>query len=199
MTEHYYVRRFGVVAIEKGFITQDQLNEALKAQVEENVVKHEHRFVGSILLGLGYMTREEIIEVLETSETEKRIMGGEMKLRADLSGAKLCGAYLNRADFREAYLREADLRRARVRGANLAKTYLGGANLAKADLTEADFEEAKLRRANFRRANLTRARGLTLDQISKVKTLYQAKLDLELKEQIREEYPHLLENPKARQ
>jgi len=198
MTKHYYVRRFGVVAIEKGFITQDQLNEALKAQVEENVEKHEHRFVGTILFGLSYITREEIIEVLETAEMEKRIMSGEMKLRADLSGAKLCGAYLNRADFREAYLREADLRRAKLRGANLAKTYLGGANLAQADLSEANFEEAKLRRATFRRANLTRARGLTLGQISKVKTLYQAKLDPKLMEQIKEEYPHLLENPKAK-
>jgi hypothetical protein len=198
MTKQYYVRRFGVVAIEKGFITQDQLNEALKAQVEENVKKHEHRFVGTLLLGLGYITREEIIEVLETAEMEKRIMGGEIKLRADLSGAKLCGAYLNRADFHEAYLREADLRRARLRGANLAKTYLGGANLAQADLTEANFEETKLRRANLRRATLTRPRGLTLDQISKVKTLYQAKLDPGLMEQIKEEYPHLLENPKAK-
>ena len=84
------------------------------------------------------------------------------------------------------------------RGADLGDADLGGANLAKANLMEANLNEANLRRVTFRRANLTRARNLTLDQISKVKTLYQAKLDPKLHVQIKEEYPHLLDNPKAR-
>jgi len=37
---------------------------------------------------------------------------------------------------------------------------------------------------------------LSINKLSKVKTLYKAKLDPELIEQVKDKYPHLLEEPK---
>jgi hypothetical protein len=57
--------RFGVVAVEKGFITSDQLMEALKIQVEDNLKSAEHRLIGMILMDMGLLTLEQIDEVLQ--------------------------------------------------------------------------------------------------------------------------------------
>ena len=43
-------KRFGTIAIEKGFITKEQLIDALRTQVEEEVEQGAHRFIGSILI-----------------------------------------------------------------------------------------------------------------------------------------------------
>jgi hypothetical protein len=45
-------------------------------------------------------------------------------------------------------------------------------------------------------ANLWGIYGLTIEQLSKVKSLYDAKLDPVLMAQVKEKYPHLLEGPK---
>jgi hypothetical protein len=45
-------------------------------------------------------------------------------------------------------------------------------------------------------ATLTGAENLTIEQLSKVKTLFLAKLDPELLEQVKKCCPHLLEKPK---
>ena len=37
--------------------------------------------------------------------------------------------------------------------------------------------------------------GLNIEQLSEVKTLYEAELDPELMEQVKDEYPHLLKRP----
>ena len=44
--------------------------------------------------------------------------------------------------------------------------------------------------------SLTVSRNLTIEQLSKVKTLYEAELDSTLLQQIKKEYSHLLERPK---
>jgi hypothetical protein len=59
-------RRFGTVALNKGFINVDQLIEALAVQVKENVEKKRNRPLGEILEGLGYMKDREIKEILES-------------------------------------------------------------------------------------------------------------------------------------
>lgn len=69
---------------------------------------------------------------------------------ADLSGAELRAANLNRADMREANLIGADLS-----GANLRKANLGLASLVGVDLTGADLTEANLSTTTFHKANLT--------------------------------------------
>jgi len=101
--------------------------------------------------------------------------------RPDFIEANLKGANLKGANLREAYLEKA----------NLTEAYLGKANLEEANLREANLSEAHLEKANLRGAT-----NLTIDQLSTVKTLYKVVgLDSTLFEQVRENYPHLLEKP----
>jgi hypothetical protein len=58
-------KRFGVIAVEKGFINADQLFEAMTIQLKENLDRGEHRLLGKILFDLGYMNPEQINEVLD--------------------------------------------------------------------------------------------------------------------------------------
>jgi hypothetical protein len=58
-------KRFGVIAVEKGFINKEQLFEALTVQAEENLEQNTHRLIGVILHELGYITVKQIEEILE--------------------------------------------------------------------------------------------------------------------------------------
>ena len=62
--------RFGVTAIKKGFITKDQLLEALGIQIEDELKGMELRLIGSILYGMNYLTVEKINEVLNVMSKE---------------------------------------------------------------------------------------------------------------------------------
>lgn len=62
----YYEKQFGIIAIEKGFITSDELIDALKTQVEEDVEIGTHRLIGEILLDKDYITATQIENVLNT-------------------------------------------------------------------------------------------------------------------------------------
>ena len=59
-------KRFGTIAIEKGFISLDHLLEALKIQVTENLEGIQHRLIGQILLEKGCITNIQINEVLRS-------------------------------------------------------------------------------------------------------------------------------------
>ena len=61
-------RRFGIVAVERGFVTPKQIQEALEIQVRENIEKKKHRFIGTILVDQGYMKHSQISEVLKALE-----------------------------------------------------------------------------------------------------------------------------------
>ena len=61
-------RRFGIVAVEKGFVSPEQIREALEIQVTENVEKKKHRFIGTILVDEGYMNHSQISDVLKAME-----------------------------------------------------------------------------------------------------------------------------------
>jgi len=56
--------RFGLIAIRKGFITQDHLIRAFEIQVLEEIEFGTHRKVGEILLGQDLLTTEQVEEVL---------------------------------------------------------------------------------------------------------------------------------------
>ena len=43
-------KRFGILAVEKGFVSPEQIREALEIQVRENIEKKKHRFIGTILV-----------------------------------------------------------------------------------------------------------------------------------------------------
>lgn len=60
-----YEKRFGAIAVEAGFITLEQLLEAMRIQVTEDVMGKRHRPIGQIFFELGYMTDSQIEEVLD--------------------------------------------------------------------------------------------------------------------------------------
>jgi len=139
--------------------------------------------------------------------------GGDEGEMADLSEANLSGANLNEANLFDSILSEANLSDADLSGADLSDADLNDANLSNANLRGADLSIANLNHANLSDANLSGAnlsltflsganlrgadlrRVIGLELLSNVKTLYKAKLDPELKEQVRKKYPHLLEEP----
>lgn len=57
--------RFGKVAVDKGFITMEQMLNAIEAQVKENIAFGTHRKIGLILLEQGHITSTQIDEVLK--------------------------------------------------------------------------------------------------------------------------------------
>lgn len=57
-------KRFGFVAVELGFTTTDQLFEALKTQVKEELEGGKRQLIGQILYKKGYITSIQIDEVL---------------------------------------------------------------------------------------------------------------------------------------
>jgi hypothetical protein len=59
-------KRFGTIAIDMGFITQEQLVEALTIQVRDNIMKKPHRMIGEILVDQGWLTEDQRQEVLKT-------------------------------------------------------------------------------------------------------------------------------------
>jgi hypothetical protein len=58
--------RFGVVAIQKGFVTLQQAADALGIQVKENSLEGKHRPIGQILLEQGLISQSQIDEVLKS-------------------------------------------------------------------------------------------------------------------------------------
>jgi len=65
MAEGILDKRFGAVAIDKGFISLEQLFDAMKIQIRENTEGIEHRLIGQILWEKGYISSEQINEVLK--------------------------------------------------------------------------------------------------------------------------------------
>ena len=59
-------KRFGTIAIEKGFVELEHLFEAMDIQIRENLEGVEHRLIGQILWEKGYMTTEQIDEVVKS-------------------------------------------------------------------------------------------------------------------------------------
>ncbi len=126
--------------------------------------------------------------------------------KAFLNGINLQGASPVLANFERVNLSGANLEDTNLMNANLGRTNLKDANLMNANLLsaylgDAHFEGTNLKGANFEDANLEYAelkgaKNLTVDQLSKVKTLYDAELDPELEIPLREKYPALFEEPK---
>jgi hypothetical protein len=58
-------KRFGTIAIEKGYITDKDVIEALEIQNQEKLEKKKHRLLGQILVNKGCITEEQVIEILD--------------------------------------------------------------------------------------------------------------------------------------
>ena len=72
MTTKHFEKRFGMVAVEKGFVTTEQVVEAIEIQVEENMAQKKHRFIGTVLVDQGYMRHSQIQEVLTAMDIPDR-------------------------------------------------------------------------------------------------------------------------------
>ncbi len=57
-------KRFGQIAVEKGYITKEELCQALNIQIEENLHGRKHRLLGRILLELGLIDMQKMEDVL---------------------------------------------------------------------------------------------------------------------------------------
>jgi hypothetical protein len=65
-------KRFGNISVALGFITADQLIEAIKTQVTEELSMGEHRLIGTILLEQKLITSWQLEEVLATMEKVRK-------------------------------------------------------------------------------------------------------------------------------
>jgi hypothetical protein len=63
---HKNPKRFGQVAVEKGFLDETHILEALEIQARDKNEGKEHRLVGAILVDEGYLTEDQVAEILET-------------------------------------------------------------------------------------------------------------------------------------
>ena len=66
MTIERIERRFGVTAVESGYATVDQILEAIRVQIMEDMDRGMHRIVGEILIDQGVMNPGQINDVLKT-------------------------------------------------------------------------------------------------------------------------------------
>jgi uncharacterized protein YjbI with pentapeptide repeats len=111
--------------------------------------------------------------------------------RTNLTEAKLSEAILKKADLYEAILGGAFLNAADLTGANLYNAHLHRANLSGANLDGANLSGAVLSNTNLRGA-----KGLSVGQICRAKTLHNIdSSNLTLIRQIRSKCPKLLEEP----
>lgn len=58
--------RFGVIAVKNGFISREQLFEALKIQLAEDLKGAKHRLIGEILRVKEYITEAQLDKVVES-------------------------------------------------------------------------------------------------------------------------------------
>src|SRR5690242_16563385 len=106
---------------------------------------------------------------------------------SNLNQANLQGAYASGANFKDSFLIKSNFDGAFLIKANFSNAFLMEANLQNCYLMGADFENASLYKADLRGA-----KGLTVEQLAKVKTLYLARFDDEILEQIKTNLPELV-------
>lgn len=107
---------------------------------------------------------------------------------SNLNQANLSNAYASGANFKDSFLIKANFESAFLIKTNFNNAFLMEANLQNCYLMGADFENASLYKADLRGA-----KGLSIEQLSKVKTLYLARFDDEILDQIKTSLPELVD------
>jgi hypothetical protein len=59
-------KRFGITALEKGFVTSGQVMGAMEIQIVEDIVGKEHRRLGEIMVEQRFMKKSQVEEVLQS-------------------------------------------------------------------------------------------------------------------------------------
>jgi uncharacterized protein YjbI with pentapeptide repeats len=125
---------------------------------------------------------------LKGTDLQKAKLAGTDLYRANLNQANLKKVILTSANLSYADLSESELCDADLKGADLENVNLDGADLQRADL-----DGANLRNASLWFTDLRSVKGLKLEQILQVKTLFQARgLPTELRGLINQMKPELL-------
>src|SRR5690242_4456480 len=106
---------------------------------------------------------------------------------SNLNQVNLKNGYASGANFKDAFLIKAQFEGAFLIKANFSNAYLMESSLCNCYLMGADFENASLYKADLRGA-----KGLTIEQLSKAKTLYLAKFDDDILEQVKTQIPELV-------
>lgn len=57
-------RRFGAIAVQKGFVSVEQVKKAMADQIEDDMNGREHRLLGTILYDNGAISESQIEMVL---------------------------------------------------------------------------------------------------------------------------------------
>lgn len=203
------VNIFAAYIREKSSINE-KLNEDKKISTDvqailEVLFKHEHPDTG-------------IINLQDASLIEAQIGSCHLKWvnferanlkKANISWADLECANLNGTNLEKSYLSYSNLKYSNLIGANLEKAILSNAdltsarlvmanlkwaNLEGANLKEVTFKEADLTKTNLEGADLRGAYYLSPSQLSKSKSLYNAKIDEELLIILKDEHPELFES-----
>lgn len=107
---------------------------------------------------------------------------------SNLNHANLNAAYASGANFRDAFLIKAQFLGAFLIKSNFTNAFLMEADLRNSYLMGADFENASLYKADLRGA-----KGLTIEQLMVAKTLYLAKFDPTLQEEVQASIPQLVD------
>lgn len=134
-------------------------------------------------LNSANISNSSLIETnLENTRLNQTNLENSNLNQADLKGAYASGsnfndAFLIKANFENAFLIKTSFRNAFLMEANLRNSYLMGADLENASLYKADLRGVK---------------GLTIEQLSKAKTLYLAQFDDEFFDQIKADIPELV-------
>jgi uncharacterized protein YjbI with pentapeptide repeats len=120
--------------------------------------------------------------------------------RAQLKGANFKGADLTAAAFVNADLTGADFENTICAGGFFQSAIIKDANFKRADLHYAEFPGASFEGTDFQEANFLGSinygeENLSIEDLCKAKSLFEAKLDEEILEKVREVCPHLLDKP----
>src|SRR6187551_2067406 len=124
--------------------------------------------------------------LIETNLENTRLNQTNLE-NSNLNQANLKGAYASGANSKDTFLIKAQFENAFLIKSNFKNAFLMEANLQNSYLMGADFENASLYKADLRGA-----KGLTIEQLTKAKTLYLAKFDDEIFEQIKMCIPELI-------
>ena len=67
-----YNPRFGQISVESGYVTPEQVKQALLEQVEDDIAHRPHRLLGEIMLAKGWMTSNQIKKVLNKLHKQQK-------------------------------------------------------------------------------------------------------------------------------
>jgi energy-coupling factor transporter ATP-binding protein EcfA2 len=132
--------------------------------------------------------------VVKANLRNSELRGARLR-ESDFRNADLRGANLKLADLRQGNFYRADFREANLAEANLGDADLRGAQLGLVDLKRADFNNALLTGADLRCADLLDVKNLSLEDLKTVKTLYRAKMDEDVRQQLQKNNREIFAKP----